>query len=71
MSQGEAIVHRLIDHIPGHLRLRNRACLIAGACTDIDLTIARVFASEGCQILAVDQDVPERAPASGGNGPLT
>jgi hypothetical protein len=58
MSQGEVIVHRLIDHIPGHLRLRNRACLIAGACTDIGLTIARVFASEGCRILAVDQDAP-------------
>lgn len=47
----------MIEHIPGHLRLRNVSCLIAGAGTDIAATVARVFAVEGCKIIAVDDDV--------------
>lgn len=48
--------YRSIDHIPGHLRLRNKTCVMFGAGTDVAATTARVFAAEGCKILAVDEN---------------
>jgi hypothetical protein len=44
------------DHVPGHLRLRNKACLFIGAGTDVAASMARVFALEGCRVLIVDED---------------
>jgi NAD(P)-dependent dehydrogenase (short-subunit alcohol dehydrogenase family) len=49
-------LYRLLEHVPGHLRLRHKACLIVGAGTDVTAMIARVFAAEGCRILAVDEN---------------
>jgi NAD(P)-dependent dehydrogenase (short-subunit alcohol dehydrogenase family) len=53
MLQG---LYRWLEHVPGHLRLRDKACLVVGAGTDVTATIARVFAAEGCKILAVDEN---------------
>jgi NAD(P)-dependent dehydrogenase (short-subunit alcohol dehydrogenase family) len=53
MLQGH---YRWLEHVPGHLRLRDKACLIVGAGTDLTATIARVFAAEGCQIIVVDEN---------------
>jgi NAD(P)-dependent dehydrogenase (short-subunit alcohol dehydrogenase family) len=53
MLQGH---YRWLEHVPGHLRLRDKACLVVGAGTDVTATIARVFAAEGCKILAVDEN---------------
>jgi NAD(P)-dependent dehydrogenase (short-subunit alcohol dehydrogenase family) len=53
MLQG---LYRWLEHVPGRLRLRGKACLIVGAGTDVTAMIARVFAAEGCKILAVDED---------------
>jgi NAD(P)-dependent dehydrogenase (short-subunit alcohol dehydrogenase family) len=49
-------LYRLLEHVPGHLRLRDKSCLVVGAGTDVAATIARVFAAEGCKILAVDEN---------------
>lgn len=51
--------NRWLEHVPGHLRLRTKACVIAGAGTDVAAMIARLFAAEGCRVLAIDED--ERA----------
>ena len=48
--------YRWLEHVPGRLRLRDKACLIVGAGTDVTATIARVFAAEGCKIIAVDEN---------------
>jgi 2-hydroxycyclohexanecarboxyl-CoA dehydrogenase len=48
--------YRWLEHVPGRLRLRDKACLIVGAGTDVTATIARVFAAEGCRIIAVDEN---------------
>jgi NAD(P)-dependent dehydrogenase (short-subunit alcohol dehydrogenase family) len=53
MLQG---LYRWLEHVPGRLRLRDKTCLIVGAGTDVTATIARVFAAEGCKILAVDEN---------------
>jgi NAD(P)-dependent dehydrogenase (short-subunit alcohol dehydrogenase family) len=53
MLQG---LYRWLEHVPGRLRLRDKACLIVGAGTDVTAMIARVFAAEGCKILAVDEN---------------
>lgn len=48
--------YRSVVHVPGHLRLRGKVCVMFGVGTDVGATIARVFAIEGCSILAVDED---------------
>jgi NAD(P)-dependent dehydrogenase (short-subunit alcohol dehydrogenase family) len=51
--------YRSISHTPGHLRLRDKTCVMFGAGAGVAATTARVFAAEGCKILAVDEN--ERA----------
>jgi len=53
MLQG---LYRWLEHASGRLRLRDKACLIVGAGTDVTATIARVFAAEGCKFLAVAEN---------------
>jgi len=48
--------HNPLVHSPGHLRLRNKSCVIFGASTFVAATVARTFALEGCNLLLVDQD---------------
>lgn len=49
-------LNRWLEHVPGRLRLRDKACLIVGAGSDVTAMIARVFAAEGCRILAIDEN---------------
>ncbi len=47
--------YKSMPHIPGHLRLLGKTCLICGVSTEVAATVARVFAVEGCKILAADE----------------
>ncbi len=47
--------YKAVLHVPGHLRLLGKTCLICGVSTDVAATVARGLAVEGCKLLAADE----------------